>query len=427
MPSKSFTRVLLYLLPIGLLALACKKENENEGPGTGPQYPNATPTVIQTSDGSPFTISADYTFTDNVYAETDYLITCPIYITEGRTTVEPGVNFKFSGAEAGIYVQNNGVFYAVGTPDKPIRFEGSDAHPGAWKGILFGTDSPDNALEYCLVKHAGSGKADFMDENTAVGITREREENRSNCARIVHTSVYGSGGYGIYVSSLKGRFLQFAQNTVGKSTQAPLGMPFKLAAQLDENSLLNPDTAQNTQPFVFLYNDGFNQNIDISEDAHFPNPKIPYRIRGTEGVTLIGADVTIAAGTIFEFDYEGGFCVRNGSLRAVGTPTAPITFKGIQGGTGHWVGLSFHSNSADNLLVNCIVTGGGSKKSPLSDGKANVVLGSYLGDAGSVTLSNCQISHSGGWGIAKKQSSTLAETGNQFIANVSQPDVYVYP
>lgn len=427
MPSETFTRLLTCSLAFTVLfAASCKKE-DNPGSPTSPQYPNADPILVQTPNGEGFYIDGDYHFADNVFAEADYLVTCPIYIMGGLSTVEPGVKFKFAGPEAGIYVTENGAFTALGTAEKPIQFVGVDTYPGAWKGIFFGTDNVNNKLEHCVIKHAGSSTADFMDENAAIGITRQHEDERNNCAWIKNTLVYGSAGFGIYVSSLKGHFLQFGQNTVARCYKAPLGMPFRLAPMITADCVLNPDTAQNTWEYVFLYNDGFNQSIDISEDADLINPGIPYRIRGTEGVTLIGADVTVAAGTVFEFDYEGGFCVRNGSLRAVGTPTAPVIFKGIQGGNGRWVGLSFHSASTDNLLVNCIVTGGGSKKSPLSDGKANVVLGSYVGDAGTVTVSNCQLTHSGGWGIAKKQASALTENGNQFTANAQQPDVYVYP
>lgn len=427
MPTHTSTHLLTCALTLFVLfAVSCKKEEDPVSP-TGPSYPNADPIVVQMPNNEGFYITGDYHFADNVFAETDYLVTCPIYIMAGTATVEPGVKFKFAGTEAGIYVIETGGFSAVGTLEKPIQFVGVDQYAGCWKGIFFGTDNTNNRLEHCFIKHAGSSPAEFMDENASVGITRLHEDERNNCAAIQNVSIYGSGGFGIYVSSLKGHFLQFGQNTVARCQKSPLGIPFRLAPKITADCVLNPDSAQNTWEYVFLYNDGFNQSVDIAEDADFINPGIPYRIRGTEGVTLIGADVTVAAGTVFEFDYEGGFCVRSGSLRAVGTPTAPVIFKGIQGGNGRWVGLSFHSNAGDNVLVNCIVTGGGSKKSPLSDGRANVVLGSYLGDVGAVTVTDCRLSHSGGWAIAKKQASALTAAGNQFVDNAAQPDVYTYP
>lgn len=426
MPPKSLTRLLGCALAVCVLSVSsCKKEDDNT-PDTPSIIPESNATVIESPTGGGFYMPAGYTFTDNPYAETDYLINSPIYITGGLAVVEPGVKFKFATPECGIYVIEEGSMAVVGTAEKPVVFDGVYQFPGSWKGIFFGTDNPYNKLEHCVIKYAGSSVANFMDEKAAVGITRQDEDQQNNCAWIKHTFIYGSGGFGIYVSSLKGRFLQFGANTVADCYQAPLGIPFRLAPMITADCQLNPDSAQNTWKYVFLYNDGFNQGVDLAEDATFINPGIPYRIRGTEGVTIIGSDLTVEAGTVFEFDFEGGFCMRGGSLRAVGTPTAPITFKGIQGGNGRWVGLSFHSNSPNNMLINCVITGGGSKKSPLSDGKANVVLGSYTGELGSVTVNNCQITHSGDWAIAKKQTSTLTQSGNQFTENVSQPDVYVY-
>ena len=427
MPPKIFTRpIVLAFASAILFAGSCKKEDEASNPNTSPTLPVADPIILQAPAGESFYIGEDYTFSDNVYAETDYLITCPVYIYGGNTSVEAGTKFKFQGAESGIYVVGDGGFSVYGNIGKPVVFDGAEPSPGSWKGIFFGTDNPLNKLEHCFIKYAGSSIADNMDEKASVGITKQNEAEQNNGASITHTFIYGSGGYGIYVSSLKGTFYHFGHNTVANSAQSPLGMPFKLAPMITPDCNLNPDTAQNTLKYVFLYNDGFNQSLDITQDAHFINPGIAYRIRGAEGVTLIGANLTIAPGTVFEFDYEGGFCVRSGSLKSIGTAAAPIIFKGIQGGDGKWVGLSYHSNSTENQLVNCIVTGGGSKKSPISDGKANIVLGSYVGDLGTVTVTNSEISHSGGWPIAKKSNSTLTQSGNTFIENVSAPDIYNY-
>jgi len=427
MPPKTFTRLFVLVFSSTILfAGSCKKEAESSNPNTSPTLPVADPIVLQAPAGEKFYIGEDYTFSDNVYAETDYLITCPVYIYGGNTLVEAGTKFKFQGQESGIYVVDEGGLTVYGNAGKPVVFDGVDQYPGSWKGIFFGTDHPLNKLEHCIIKYAGSSVADDMDEKASVGITKRNEADQNNGAWITNTFVYASGGYGIYVSSLKGTFYNFGHNTVANSAQSPLGMPFKLAPMITADCNLNPDTAQNTLKYVFLYNDGFNQSIDINQDSHFINPGIAYRIRGTEGVTLIGANVTITPGTVFEFDYEGGFCVRSGSLNAIGTAAAPIVFKGIQGGDGKWVGLSYHSNSAENQLVHCIVTGGGSKKSPISDGKANIVLGSYVGDLGTVNVTNSEISHSGGWPIAKKSNSTLMQSGNTFIENVSSPDVYNY-
>lgn len=421
----SILHTLIFLSIVSIALHSCKKDNQSNLPG--PSLPESTPVYISSTDGGVY-ITDDYTFTNYPFKETDYIISCPVYILGGNTVVEPGTKIKFLGLESGIFVADSGSFTANGTAEMPIQFEGSETYAGSWSGIFFGTENENNKLEHCKIKYAGSLVVDFMDAKTSVGITRQKEEERNNCAWISNTEVMYSGGYGFYVSPLKGYFIDFYSNTVGASLMAPAGMPFSLAPKIGTGCELNPASAPNAFKYVFLFNDGFNQGIDINQPGTFKNLGIPYRIRGTEGVTLIGADITLEPGTVFEFDFEGGFCVKpGGSLKAIGTTEDPIIFKGIQGGNGKWVGLSFQSDSDNNALSNCIITGGGSKKSPLSDGKANIVLGSYTGQSGKVSVSNSQISHSGGWAIARKQSSQLSENNNQFIDNINQPNVFIYP
>lgn len=404
----------------------CGKETPTNPP-TG-KIPVGNPIVIGTGPGSEFYIAEDFVFSNNVYNPLDYVINCPVYIMEGNTVVEPGTRISFAYEEAGIFVTDQGSFTANGTSDRPIVFDGVNKYAGAWAGIFFGTANENNKLNRCIIKNAGGHKPPFMDEEASVGITREKEELRANRAWISNTLIYQSGGFGVFVSSLKGYFMNFSANTIAKSAKAPLGIPFRLASQLAGDCVMNPDTAPNTRPHILLYNQGFNQGNDLFQPAVFLNHGIPYRISGTEGVTMVNAPLTLSPGTILEFDIDGGLCIKqDGSLNAIGTAADPITFKGVQGGNGKWVGIAVQSQSAGNVLSHCIITGGGSKKAPWSDGRANIVLGSYTGSAGKATVSQCQITHSGGWAIAKKSSSDLTESGNQFIDNQNQPDVFIYP
>ena len=426
--NKSFsTGIALLLSAIAFLVWqGCKKETPNN-PSQG-LIPPGNPITIQSEPGTGFYISEDFVFSNNVYANIDYVITCPVYVMGGITVVEPGTRLQFATEDAGIFVTNTGAFTANGNADYPILFEGVNKYPGAWAGIFFGTENENNKLNHCVIKNAGGAKAPFMDEKASVGITKEKEELRNNCAWISNTFIYESGGYGVFVSPLRGYFMNFAGNTVAKSTKAPMGMPFRLAGKIQADCALNPDTAQNMLPHIFLFNDGFNQGADLSQPAVMLNHGIPYRVRGTEGITLIDAPLTLKPGVIIEFDFDGGLCIKsNGSLKAEGTITEPITCKGIQGGNGKWVGITIQSESADNLLTHCIITGGGSQKAPWSDGQANVVLGGYTGNAGKASVTQCQITHSGGWAIAKKSGSDLNSSGNQFIDNQQQPDIYIYP
>ncbi|GAB4428940.1 MAG: hypothetical protein OHK0039_47540 [Bacteroidia bacterium] len=65
----------------------------------------------------------------------------------------------------------------------------------------------------------------------------------------------------------------------------------------------------------------------------------------------IGAAVTIEAGTVIAFQEDAGLGIlTNGSLKAVGTATSGIVFRGTTHTKGWWRGIYFDSNSINNQL-----------------------------------------------------------------------------
>jgi len=417
-------RKLLLFLVIGIFILGCRKKQDENLPSLSSQYQNLTPDTIP--DGATFVVPNGYIFTNKPDYDIDYLVKGKIIIWEGVATVEPGTRFVFCHEDAQIIVTESGGFHAVGKPESPIIFESCNRYPGAWMGIIFGSDNEMNKLAYCIVKHAGS-KADPMMRNvkTSIGISTHGDPERYNRLWMSFCQVDSNAGYGVYIATQKGYFTEFYGNSFQANTWAPLGMPFNAAVFLKPENILNNDSLPNYQPHIYLTTNGFNQGSDFSYPGLIPKMSLPYRVEGWKGPVIITSHCTVAPGVVFEIENNGGFVVKSGFLKARGKPGEYIFFKGAPGGQGIWNGIAFQSESFDNILEYCYIDGGGGAKLPWTDGQANVVLGSYF-SSGNLSISHCRIQSSQAWGIARKSSSALGISNCEFYFNKNLPDIYIY-
>jgi hypothetical protein len=115
--------------------------------------------------------------------------------------------------------------------------------------------------------------------------------------------------------------------------------------------------------------------------------------------------LNIASGNTLRFTNGAGFRLgeqasdcsdTSGSLNATGTMDSPITFQGVTGGKGTWLGLGFNSSTSNNKLIYCNISGGGSAGIyNASDFEANITLQCDS----RVTIQNSTIEDSGGFGI----------------------------
>ncbi|MCX7650025.1 MAG: hypothetical protein N2050_05675 [Flavobacteriales bacterium] len=401
---------------------ACRKKVDDAAP-TAPQ-PKSTPDTI--AEGATFVVPAGYVFTNKPGYYIDYVVKGKIIIWEGVATVEPGTRFVFCHEDAGVLVTESGGFHAVGTADAPIVFEGCNRHPGAWLGIIFGSDNDQNKLSHCIIKHAGS-KPDVMMANVraAVGVSTHGDPDRYNRVWMSFCQVDSNAGYGAYIASRKGYFTEFYGNSFQANTWAPLGLPFNAAVFLKPENSLNNDSLPNYQPYIYLTTIGFNQGSDFSYPGTIPRMSLPYRVQGWKGPLIITSHCTVAPGVIFEMEENSGIVVKSGFLRAQGTPGQYIFFKGAPGGQGVWNGLAFQSNSFNNILQYCYVDGGGGAKLPWTDGQANVVVGSWF-EPGNLSMSYCRIQSSQAWGVARRATSALGIENCEFYFNAFSPDIYIY-
>jgi hypothetical protein len=242
-----------------------------------------------------------------------------------------------------------------------------------------------------------------MDELTGVGIgTTDINTNFASRALITNTTINESKGYGLsidYNTNITG----FSTNKLNNNTLAGLKLPMGYLGNLDAASDYLTGNAQN---FIFVRIG--DQGDYVTSDQTWKLLNAPYRFeKGTQNVYFgeIQADVTVQPGVTMLFNTNSGLMIGEGnagSLNAKGTTAQPITFKGVNSGNGGWVGLSYTTNSLNNILQNCIIDGGGASNPPAnnSNEKGNIVVGSLYSSTAKLTInSGVTVKNSASWGI----------------------------
>jgi hypothetical protein len=302
------------------------------------------------------------------------------------------VVIQFEGDLAGIFTDESGGLKAVGTQDDPIQFVGTNAEPGTWKGVYFGTTHPDNRLEYVTISHAGRTASGISDEKGAVQLS----DDENSEGAIVNCDITDNEGYGIVITE-GSAVTAFSGNTISNNEIAPVLVYFNEMGVLDSES----DYQNNGADYIEVRANKLEEN---SVDA--VNPGIPYRFVDPQKYYILG-ELIIASGSILEFVEDAGFRLGDvstdctpatGTLNATGTETEMISFRGVTAGNGTWLGIGINSSSPNNKLVHCDISGGGSGKifNNSNVKNANVALTCES----QVTIQNSIIRESGGYGIS---------------------------
>ncbi|MCS6818554.1 MAG: hypothetical protein NZ522_01285, partial [Chitinophagales bacterium] len=122
------------------------------------------------------------------------------YNNNGNLTIEPGVRVEFgdnSGLGTGDYSSGSWL-RAVGTASERIVFTGEMAAPGAWKGLVFQSTSPNNQLSYVDLSYGGS--------SSYTGATQKRANLHvgawsAGAVKIDNMTISNSAAWGIWVSA----------------------------------------------------------------------------------------------------------------------------------------------------------------------------------------------------------------------------------
>ncbi|MDF9796601.1 hypothetical protein OKW21_001864 [Catalinimonas alkaloidigena] len=321
----------------------------------------------------------------------DYVIKCAITINnDALLTIAPGVIIQFEGDESGLFTSDGGGLKAVGNEDNPIKFIGTSAQKGVWKGVYFGSTHPENRLEYVELMHAGRTASAQSDEKGAVQLSREANSRGS----IVNCIIEDNDGYGVFITE-DSELEAFSGNVITNNALSPVGIFFGQLGLLDATSTYAPD---NGQEYIEVRRDV------LDTDATLSSLEVPFRFVENNAYFVQSA-MTVEAGAILEF--ASGSALRLGnqssdcslttaSLMAVGTEEAPITFRGATEGSGSWLGIGFNSSSPNNQLIHCNISGAGAAKIyNASHEPANIVLQCES----RVKIQNTTISWSGKHGI----------------------------
>jgi hypothetical protein len=102
-------------------------------------------------------------------------------------TIKPGVTVSFATNYA---FEVDGVLRALGTPNAPIVFKGTN---GGWQGIYFNYSSPGSVLAYCTISNAVYSGISIINSNPQI----------LNCFVTSNSSGSSTSGGGIYVNNAK--------------------------------------------------------------------------------------------------------------------------------------------------------------------------------------------------------------------------------
>lgn len=310
----------------------------------------------------------------------DYVVSCEL-VGDAALTIGPGTVIAFKG-DGGITARKG--LRAVGTKASPIVMRAFDPAT-SWKGIRFFSTDASNTLTWVKVSGAGAQWA-MLKASVTVGAGSYADGKAS----IVDSTIEGSTSTGLLVG--EGGDLVALERTVirdGKSVPVEIN-PHNVGKLAGGGNKF----AGNAKDAVVVIevNPGKMRPVDQT----WARLDVPYLIRQAPAVAGVQ---TIAPGVTIHFEKDATLIVATardgGRLRAVGTAAAPIVFEGETKGA-PWAALELFGTGHE--LAFCRISGGGGRTQP-SGRRANVILNPSGTGGSSLSLSDCRIEGSGGWGI----------------------------
>jgi hypothetical protein len=350
-----------------------------------------------------------------------HIITYDLYIQNGATlTIEPCAEIQLA-ADVGITI-DSGALVAVGQNSAPILFTSYDDNP--WDKVL--VRYPGTAqFAYVTFENGGSDLVSY--DGATLVIYGDSDPPLKKIVTVDHVLIRNSGGYGVIVGRYGG-FDNSTNLTVTGSGQSDSTLPYPVAIQAQAVGTLpsGGDYTGNTVDAILV-----NQHPGyIHADAVFPNLGIDYHLKRSisvgEGATLtIQPGVTIRLGKGIWIDVGDEPSLDEGTLIAVGSASAPITFTALD--TLPWGYLKVDYPGTATLAYVTIENGGGDDIT--YDGASVVAYAnSELPVKKILTVNNVTISNSAGYGMLVQRmagfgdgSSNLVITGSGSRSS-SDPD-----
>ncbi|MEZ4589210.1 MAG: Ig-like domain-containing protein [Gemmatimonadales bacterium] len=306
-------------------------------------------------------------------------------------TIEAGVRLEML-TDVSLIVDQGGAIKAIGTAGQPIFFVSREPIPGTWVGIKIATASLDNQFDYVRLGYGGSQPWTGGNESRATVYL----EGNSKIV-ITNSLFFTSGYYGLWVPS-GGNIAGFDGNTFSENVRVAIVHPNRVGQITANNTFSN-----NTENKVRVT---FGNNDAVVAAQTWRALTVPYYVNTR---TFIEAPLTIEAGTTVEFAQDANLVVTTGgSLKADGTPTAQVTFRGGQDLIGYWKGIEYNTASVDNVLDNVVFRNAGSDQ---WFGGASSISSLLVNSNGTLSLTNSSFAQTAGYAGIVRNGGTLACSG----------------
>ena len=247
-------------------------------------------------------------------------------------TIAPGCEVVFSKFGGGLVVDVNGSLQAVGTPDSTITFR-PELEDSAWSGIQmssFASPDSDVRFEHVVIDHPDIGLDVHRGQPTVIATTIQGAT--ANGIELADSTALGSESHDLTVTGGGAYAIQMPFSEI---PNLPIGTDLSGNALGAVRSTGGTVTTSATWHAV-----GGSYSLSSELDVH----------GATAPVLTLDPGVTVSSPRVIV-----GFTAPGG-LRALGTPTAPVTFTGTQGWDGVWIeGLA---SDADLVLEDVIIDHG---------------------------------------------------------------------
>ncbi len=323
------------------------------------------------------------------------------YLVEGKVidvtealTLEAGAQVIFQ-ENGGLGVYDEGSLTVKGTDSNPVVMRGANALPGFWRGIHIETTSIENSLNYLQVSDAGSNYVYCCNEIGSLFL-------KSGTASVTNSTFSNGKSYGI-VTRPGFEFNAYSGNTITTHQQAAMYISALIMGELDG---LKSSYTGNEKDYLLVYNSDINEDITV-----LPN-NVPFRIENA-AVIDITARINLLAGVEIVFEEAAGLGVYdNGVFNAIGEASNRIVLRGAQNAVGFWRGIHTETNSIDNVIRYAEINNGGSNYVYCCNDPSSVFV-----KAGQLTVTDSNISDSGGCGIYVSARATFTESNNNYANN----------
>lgn len=319
----------------------------------------------------PIALDCDYFNEDRVLvddpeAPVDYIISCRAKV-KGKLTIEPGVVIAFT-EDASLNIEESASLKMDGTKNKPIILTGKTSEKGLWRGVLIESTKPSNSMKYVTIEYAGSNSVSHRGGMYPAGL----QVSAGGDVTIDHCTFQNCKDNGLYWNSSK-------YITITNSTFTKNDVPMKTVGK-NQIKLYNSTNnyTGNVNDYVEMQYPGISNE---GKKINWLKIDVPYYIvtRIYNRFDVDKADLVIEPGVdiIMATATTHMRILGDASIRAVGTPSDPIIFRGENNVKASWRAIFIHSGSALNEIGHAQIKNAGNT---MSDIQAATQIGydSYL-------------------------------------------------